>query len=88
MRTRLGDASRRLDLAASRLGQRDLRQQLSMRKRELLSCLQALAAAAERYLMQRRARLEQASGKLPYALPCGNIGARLFADLRRARALS
>ncbi len=64
MRTRLGDASRRFDLAASHLGQRDLRQQLSMRKRELLSCLQALAAAAERYRMQRRARLEQASGKL------------------------
>jgi exodeoxyribonuclease VII large subunit len=64
MRARLGDASRRLDLAASRLGQRDLRQQLSTQKRELVSRLQALAAAAERYLMHRRARLEQASGKL------------------------
>jgi len=64
MRARLGDASRRLDLAASRLGQRDLRQQLSTQRRELVSRLQALAAATERYLMHHRARLEQASGKL------------------------
>ncbi len=69
LRTRLGDASRRFDLAVSRLGQRDLRQQLSMRKRELLSRLQALAAAGERYRMQRRARLEQASGKLETLSP-------------------
>jgi exodeoxyribonuclease VII large subunit len=69
LRTRLGDASRRFDLAVSRLGQRDLRQQLSMRKRELLSRLQALAAAAAHYRMQRRSRLEQASGKLETLSP-------------------
>ncbi len=69
MRVRLGDASRRFALAASRLAQRDLRQQLSMQKRELLSHVQALAAATRRYLMHRRSRLEQASGKLDTLSP-------------------
>ena len=69
IRARLGDASRRLDLGVSRLHQRDLRQQLRMRGRELLSHLQALAAAAQRYLMRRRSRLEQASGKLATLSP-------------------
>jgi exodeoxyribonuclease VII large subunit len=69
MRTRLAEASRRLDLGLSRLRQRDLRQQLRTRKRELLSHLQALAAAAHQYLMHRRSRLEQASGKLATLSP-------------------
>jgi exodeoxyribonuclease VII large subunit len=69
MRTRLGEASRRLDLGLSCLRQRDLRQQLRTRRRELLSHLQALAAAAHQYLMRRRSRLEQASGKLATLSP-------------------
>jgi len=69
MRTRLGEASRRLDLGLSRLRQRDLRQQLRTRQRELLSHLQALAAAAHQSLMRRRSRLEQASGKLAALSP-------------------
>ncbi len=69
IRARLGDASRRLDLGVSRLHQRDLRQQLRIRERELFSYLQALAAAAQRYLMRRRSRLEQASGKLAMLSP-------------------
>ena len=69
MRTRLAEASRRLDLGLSRLRQRDLRQQLRTRKGELLSHLQALAAAAQQYLMRRRSRLEQASGKLATLSP-------------------
>ena len=64
MRERMGDALRRLALAESGLRQRDLRQQLRMRRRELQSRLQALASATERYLMRRRSSLEQASGKL------------------------
>ena len=40
-----------------------------MRKRELRSSFQALAAAAQRYLMRRRSRLEQASGKLEILSP-------------------
>ena len=69
MRTRLADASRRLDLGLSRLTQRDLRQQLRMQKRDLLSHLRALAAAAQRHLMHRRSRLEQASAKLDALSP-------------------
>lgn len=69
LRARLGEASRRLDLGISRLRQRDLPQQLRMRKRELRSSFQALAAAAQRYLMRRRSRLEQASGKLEILSP-------------------
>ncbi len=69
MRTRLAEASRRLDLGLSRLRQRDLRQQLRTRQRELLSHLQALAAAAQQSLMRRRSRLEQASGKLATLSP-------------------
>jgi len=64
MRTRLGEASRRLELGVSRLSQRDLCQQLRTRERELLSRVQTLSEAMRRYLMQRRSRLEQASGKL------------------------
>jgi exodeoxyribonuclease VII large subunit len=64
VRTRLAEASRRLDLAASRLLQRDLRQQLRIRERELRTHLQALVSATRRYLMHHRSRLEQASGKL------------------------
>jgi exodeoxyribonuclease VII large subunit len=69
LRARLGEASRRLDLGISRLHQRDLSQQLRMRERELLSRLQALDSAAQRYLMRRRSRLEQASGKLETLSP-------------------
>jgi exodeoxyribonuclease VII large subunit len=69
MRARLGEASRRLDLGVSRLRQRDLRQQLRMRQRDLHSHIQALAAAAQQYLMRRRSRFEQASGKLATLSP-------------------
>jgi exodeoxyribonuclease VII large subunit len=69
MRARLGDAARRLDLGLSRLAQRDLRQQLGMQKGDLRAHLQALAAAVHRYLMHRRSRLEQASGKLDMLSP-------------------
>jgi exodeoxyribonuclease VII large subunit len=69
MRSRLAEGARRLDLAISRLGQRDLRQQLRMRQRELLSRLQALTAATRQSLMRRRSRLEQASGKLAALSP-------------------
>jgi len=69
LRARLGNAARRLDLATSRLRQRDLRQQLKVRQRELRSRLQALSAAAQRLLMRHRSRLEQASGKLATLSP-------------------
>ncbi len=69
MHARLGDASRRLTLALARLRQRELRQQLRLRKRELLSHLEAIAAAVRRYLARRRSRLEQASGKLDSLSP-------------------
>jgi exodeoxyribonuclease VII large subunit len=69
MRARIGEASRRLELGVSRLRQRDLRQQLKMRERELGSRLQALSAATQRYLMRHRSRLEQASGKLATLSP-------------------
>jgi exodeoxyribonuclease VII large subunit len=68
-RARLGEASRRLDLALVRLGQRDLRQQLKMRERELCSQLQALASATRQMLLRRRSRLEQAAGKLTALSP-------------------
>jgi len=51
------------------LRQRDLRQQLRMRERELLSRFEALSAAIRRYLMGRRSRLEQASGKIESLSP-------------------
>jgi exodeoxyribonuclease VII large subunit len=69
MRARLAEGARRVDLAVSRLGQHDLRQQLKMRQRELLSHVQALASAARQSLMRRRSRLEQASGKLATLSP-------------------
>jgi exodeoxyribonuclease VII large subunit len=69
LRARLSDASRRLDLAVLHLRQRDLRQQLRMRERELLSRLQAITAAARQSLMRHRSRLEQASGKLATLSP-------------------
>jgi exodeoxyribonuclease VII large subunit len=69
MRARLGEASRRLDFGVSRLRQRDLRQQLRMRERELLSRVEALSAAARRFLSRYRSRLEQASGKLATLSP-------------------
>jgi len=64
VRANLNNASRRLELASSLLRQRDLRQQLKSRERELFSRLEALSAATQRYLMRRRARLEQATTKL------------------------
>jgi exodeoxyribonuclease VII large subunit len=69
MRARLGDASRRLDLGVSHLRQRDLRQQFTMRKRDLFASLEALSAATQRLLMRNRSRLEQASGKLATLSP-------------------
>ena len=69
MRERLADASRRLDQTSARLRQRDLRQQLLLRQRELSSRLEALAAATRRYLTLRRARLDQAAAKLAALSP-------------------
>lgn len=69
MRSRLTDASQRLNLGVSRLRQRDLRQQLRTRERELRSRLEALSAATHQYLMRRRSRLEQASAKLAALSP-------------------
>jgi exodeoxyribonuclease VII large subunit len=69
MRARVGEASRRLDLGVSRLRQRDLRQQLKMRERELFARMEALSAATLRFLMRHRSRLEQASGKLTTLSP-------------------
>ncbi len=53
----------------SRLRQRDLRQQLKRASVSSFSHLEALAAATQRYLMRRRSRLEQASGKLAALSP-------------------
>jgi exodeoxyribonuclease VII large subunit len=64
MRGKLNEASQRLELASSRLRQRDVRQQLRMRERELFTRMEALASATQRYLMLRRSRLEQATTKL------------------------
>jgi exodeoxyribonuclease VII large subunit len=64
MRGKLNEASQRLELASSRLRQRDVRQQLKMWERELFTRMEALASATQRYLMLRRSRLEQATTKL------------------------
>jgi exodeoxyribonuclease VII large subunit len=69
VRARLAEGARRVDLAVSGLGQHDLRQQLKMRRRELASRVQALAAAMRQSLLRRRSRLEQASGKLATLSP-------------------
>lgn len=69
LRERLTTASRRLDQASARLRQRDLRQQLLLRERELSARLEALAAATHRHLMRRRARLDQAAAKLAALSP-------------------
>lgn len=69
MRANLGNASRRLELATSTLRQRDLRQQLRTRQRELLARLEALSSATQRYHLRCRARLEQATGKLATLSP-------------------
>jgi exodeoxyribonuclease VII large subunit len=71
---RVGSASRRLDLAVAGLRQRDLRQQLRMRKRELDSRLEALVAASRQFLMRRRSRLEQATGTLAALSPMAILG--------------
>jgi exodeoxyribonuclease VII large subunit len=68
-RARVGDASRRLDLTLAHLRQHDLRQQLKIRERELLSRLQTLSAATRQYLILRRSRLEQANGTLAALSP-------------------
>jgi len=69
MRARLAKSARRVDLAVSRLGQHDLRQQLEMRRRELASRVQGLAAGMRQSLLRRRSRLEQAGGKLAALSP-------------------
>ena len=66
---RLGDTSRRLERTLAGLAQRDPRRQFGLQRRELHSHLQALAAAARRYLMHCRSRLEQAAGKLDTLSP-------------------
>jgi exodeoxyribonuclease VII large subunit len=68
-RAQMSEASRRLELGVSRLRQRDLRQQLKMRERELFARMEALSAATWRFLMRHRSRLEQASGKLATLSP-------------------
>jgi exodeoxyribonuclease VII large subunit len=86
VRARLGDASRRLDLGISHLRQRDLRQQLRMQQRELLSLVEALFAIAQRSLASRRSRLEQVSGKLAMLSPVAILerGYSLIFDARGA----
>ena len=69
MRARLAESARRVDLAVSRLGQHDLRQQLKLRRRELASRVEALAASARQSLLRRRARLEQAGAQLAALSP-------------------
>jgi exodeoxyribonuclease VII large subunit len=69
IRARLAESARRVDLAVSRLGQHDLRRQLNLRRSELASRLQALAAAMRQSLLRRSARLEQASAKLAALSP-------------------
>jgi exodeoxyribonuclease VII large subunit len=86
LRARLSDAARRLDLASSRLRQRDLRQQLRMQQHELLSRVQALSTVARQSLMRRRSRLEQAAGKLATLSPLAILerGYSLIFDARGA----
>ena len=69
MRMRLDGAGRRIELTLSRLHRRDLRQQLATRRSQLQAHAEALASAARRVLMQRRARLEGAIGKLEALSP-------------------
>ena len=69
VRTRVAESARRVDLAVSRLGQHDLRQRLKLRRRELASRVEALAASARQSLMRRRARLEQAGAQLAALSP-------------------
>jgi exodeoxyribonuclease VII large subunit len=93
LRARLAHAGRRLDLALLHLHQRDLRQQLEMRRRELLSRTQALMTAMRQSLMQNRSRLEQANGKLATLSPLAildrgyslvfNAGGELVKDVRQ-----
>lgn len=84
VRARLGDARRRLDLGVSRLGERDLRQQLKMRERELFARMETLSAATQRLLMRYRSRLEQATGKLATLSPVAILdrGYSLIFDAR------
>ncbi len=86
VRARVGSASRRLDLGVAGLRQRDLRQQLKMRKRELDSRLQALAAGGRQSLLRRRSRLEQAVGTLAALSPVAILerGYSLIFDTRGA----
>jgi exodeoxyribonuclease VII large subunit len=69
VRKRLAESARRVDLAVSRLGQHDLRRQLKLRRRELASRVEALAASARQSLLRRRARLEQAGAQLAALSP-------------------
>jgi exodeoxyribonuclease VII large subunit len=69
LRARLAERGNRLDLAISRLRQRDLRRQLEVHRRELRARLDALAATTRQALMRRRSRLEQASAKLAALSP-------------------
>jgi exodeoxyribonuclease VII large subunit len=86
VRANLNNATRRLELASSLLRQRDLRQQLKTRQRELFSRMEALAAVAQRYLMRRRSRLEQATAKLAALSPVAILerGYSLIFDARGA----
>jgi exodeoxyribonuclease VII large subunit len=83
-RAQVSEASRRLELGVSRLRQRDLRQQLKMRERELVSRMETLSAATWRFLMRHRSRLEQASGKLATLSPVAILerGYSLIFDAR------
>jgi exodeoxyribonuclease VII large subunit len=96
MRTRLAQASRRVDLVLLRLHQRDLRQQFEMRRSELLSRAQALITAMRQSLMRHRSRLEQASVKLAALSPVAildrgyslifNAQGELVKDVRQLKA--
>jgi len=69
LRSRLAEATRRLDQIVSRLRQRDLRQQFALRQRELMSHRQALLTAAGQSLQRRRWRVDQAGAKLAALSP-------------------
>lgn len=69
VRARLAVAQRRLELAASHLYRQDVRRRLTMRQRDLEARVEALTAAAQRMLLRRRARWEQAAAKLSALSP-------------------
>jgi len=85
-RARLAERARRLELLLSRLRQRDLRQQLALRQRELRGHVEALTASMRQSLMRRRSPVEQAAAKLAALSPVAILerGYSLVFDARGA----